>query len=124
MVFESPIQQEECTLNIYGESQVYIKEAIVDDLRVTIYGESLLEIEKGKIHEQKITAYGESKVNMLNVNNTSTRIIAYGDGDFQFNVSEKIKVTAYGEPTIAYYGNGKLNKGIVIGSATIKRLSK
>ncbi len=124
MVFESPLQQEKCTLNIYGESQVYIKEAIIDDLRIAMYGESLLEIEKGKTYQQKITAYGESTINVLNIDNAITRITAYGDGSFQFNVSEKMKITAYGEPTIVYSGAAKLNKGLVIGRATIRRLSR
>jgi len=58
IIFESPLDQEKCTLRIYGESEVLIKEAKLDDLRVAIYGESNLIIESGKILKQKITAYG------------------------------------------------------------------
>jgi len=124
LVFESPLEQQHCALKIYGESQVYINEVAIDDLRISIYGESLLEIGKGTTGQQKITAYGESSVNVLNVDNDVTRITAYGDGSFQFNVSEKMKITAYGEPTIVYSGTGKLNKGLIIGRATIKKVSR
>ena len=124
MVFNSPIEQEKCKFNIYGESQVYINKVTIDDLKVTIYGESLLEIAEGSTYQQKLTAYGESTINILNVDNDITRVTAYGDSNFQFNVSERVKITAYGEPTIAYSGKGKLSKGIFIGSATIKRLSE
>ncbi|NAS29966.1 DUF2807 domain-containing protein [Flavobacteriaceae bacterium R38] len=124
IVFEDSLQQEECILNIYGESQIYIKEVIVDNLKVAIHGESYLEIMKGEVTGQKFTVYGEGKVNASSVKSKFTRITAYGDGDFQFNASEKMKITAYGEPTIIYSGSARLSKGLVIGEATIKKVSE
>ena len=124
IVFETPLQQEKCQLRIYGESQVYINEVDIDDLRVSIYGESLLEIRKGGTYEQKFTAYGESKINVLNVESAITKITAYGDGNFQINASKMIKMTAYGEPTIIYKGDANFNKGIFIGKTSIKKLSE
>jgi hypothetical protein len=124
MTFESPLNQEKCTLRIYGESEVLIKEAKLDNLRVAIYGESNLIIESGDIAKQRITAYGSSKMRSLGVTSKEAKITAYGEGTYQFNVSEKLKVTSYGEANILYKGNPDLKKGIVIGESTIRRLSK
>ncbi len=66
ITFESPLDQEACTLRIYGESEVLIKEAKLNDLRVAIFGESHLVIDSGAIENQKITAYGSSKIRSLN----------------------------------------------------------
>ena len=52
-----------------------------------------------------------------------TRLTAYGDGTFQFNVSEHLKITSYGEATINYSGSPNLNKGIVIGETKISKVS-
>ena len=120
--FNSPLQQEKFTLRIYGESEVTIKEAILQDLRVAIYGESDLTLEKGSIKKQRITAYGESNVRSVDVQSSEAKITAYGDGTFQFNVSERLKVTSYGEANILYKGNPEIKKGIVIGDATISRI--
>lgn len=120
--FNSTLQQENFTLRIYGESEVTIKEAILQNLRVTIYGESDLTIEKGAIKKQRITAYGESNIRSGDVESSEAKITAYGDGTFQFNVSERLKVTSYGEASILYKGNPEIKKGIVIGDANISRM--
>ena len=121
-ILESPLKADKLSLNIYGESQVYINEVELDNLHVIIYGESYLEVKKGSINRQKITAYGESNVNTLEVDNISTKITAYGSGNFRFNISDKLKVTSYGEATISYKGTPTVNKGIVIGEATIENI--
>ncbi len=124
ITFESPINQKKCTFRIYGESEVLIKEAKLDDLRVAIYGESNLIIESGTITKQKITAYGSSKMRSLNVDSKEAKITAYGEGTYQLNVSDRLKVTSYGESNILYKGNPNLKKGIVIGESTIRRVSE
>ena len=120
--FTSPIEQKEVAFRIYGESQVYINKIDLNDLRVTIYGESYLEIKEGKTKSQKFTAYGESRVNALGVDNSQTKLTAYGEGDYQLNVSDRLKVTAYGEAKVRYSGNAELKKGIIIGDVSIQQL--
>ena len=124
IIFESLLNQEKCTLRIYGESEVLIKEAKLDNLRVAIYGESNLIIESGEIVKQRITAYGSSKMRSLGVESKEAKITAYGEGTYQFNVSDRLKVTSYGEANILYKGNPDLKKGIVIGESTIRRIGK
>ncbi|TYP75101.1 head GIN domain-containing protein [Aquimarina intermedia] len=121
-VFANTLDTEKLVLNIYGESQVYIKEVDLESLFVSIYGESYLDIQKGTIERQKFTAYGESKINASNVVSSETTLTAYGDGSFQLNVSKKLKITSYGEATITYAGSPELNKGIVIGESTITKV--
>ncbi len=121
-VCESPLKQDKFRLKIFGESQVSFKEVVLQSLMTTIYGESFLEIEGGVIAKQKITAYGETTVNTLDVATKETKITAYGEGSYRIAVSERLKVTAYGEATIAYSGSPEINKGIIIGDATIQKI--
>ncbi len=123
MTFQTPLIQEECKLRVYGKSEVTINAIEVEKLRVAIYGDSFLDIKKGNINKQKITAYGASTIMASNVNSQETKITAYGDGNFQFNVSEKFKVSSYGEATILYKGDAELRNGIVIGESTIRRMN-
>ena len=122
ITFKTPINQQTCKLRIYGKSEVTINTINVDKLEVSIYGDSFLKMEEGTIKNQKITAYGASNVIASDVVSKETKITAYGDGTFQFNVSEKIKVSSYGAATVLYKGDAQFKKGIIIGDSTIRKV--
>ncbi|MEO1010433.1 MAG: head GIN domain-containing protein [Bacteroidota bacterium] len=119
---ESLLDQKDFTLRIYGESQVYLAQVELNKLKATIYGTSYLEVQKGKIGYQKFTAYGESRVNSIAIENFDTKILAYGESDFRVNVTDRLKVTCYGETHITYEGSPEVERGIVIGEATIRKI--
>ncbi|MEM9142402.1 MAG: head GIN domain-containing protein [Bacteroidota bacterium] len=119
---ESPLTQKDFTLRIYGESQVYLAQVDLNKLKATMYGSSYLEVQNGTIGYQKFTAYGESNVNSLGINNYDTKILAYGESDFRIKVADRLKVTCYGETHVTYEGNPQVERGIVIGEATIRKI--
>lgn len=119
---ESAIEQDDFKLRIYGESKVYLNAVSVDKLIVSIYGASYLEIKDGVVNNQVYRAYGESEVNTLDVGNTNTKITAYGESNFRVNVSDKLKVTCYGEASINYKGEASVDKGIIIGEASVRKI--
>ena len=121
--FESPIENKLLVLNIYGSTQVHLKNVTLEEFKVSIYGESFLKIEDGEIGFQKIRAYGASSVNLLEVDSRKTKLTAYGDGSFQFNASEELKVTSYGEPTVTYKGDAKVISGLSFGEVSIVKLN-
>ncbi|WP_275315556.1 GIN domain-containing protein [Tenacibaculum bernardetii] len=117
--FKNSLSQSKCNLRIYGKSEVTVDMIKVDDLKITIYGESYLNIKKGIIDKQKITAYGSSKIIASNIKSKEIKLTAYGEGSYQFNVSDRIKVSSYGESIITYRGKADLKKGIIIGNTQI-----
>jgi Putative auto-transporter adhesin, head GIN domain len=66
--------------------------------------------------------YGESKINSLGITSNTTKIIAYGEADFQVNVSDEIKITAFGEASLAYKGNPRINRWFHIGEMQISKI--
>ncbi|HZJ20774.1 MAG TPA: head GIN domain-containing protein [Pricia sp.] len=122
IVCKSTLKGEKFNLTIYGASQVYLNKVDLGYLKTIIYGESYLELKEGTLDRHKITAYGETKVNTLGVESKSAKIIAYGEGSYRLKVSDDLKITAYGEATVAYEGNPKVNKGIIIGEATVQKI--
>jgi hypothetical protein len=122
-VCESLLELDKFILNVYGESRVILNEVKLNNLNTTIYGESYLEIKSGSIGRHKIIAYGESEVNTPIVTTKVAKITAYGEANIRLMVTDDLKVTSYGEANIAYSGNPKVNKGIVIGDATIKKIN-
>ncbi len=120
-VFQSPMQQNKLRLKVYGESQVYFNDLSLNQLNTTIYGSSSLSVNTGSINRQKTTCYGECKIDMPDVKNLDSKVTAYGEGTFDLNVSDNLKVTAYGEAIVKYKGNPYVKKGIVLGEASIIR---
>jgi len=119
---KSPIDQSKFSLSIYGESEVYFQEVKLDNMNTTVYGESIMEISSGSIGRQKITAYGETTINTEEVSTMETKITAYGEGTYRIAVDERLKVTAFGEATVEYVGSPDIDRGIIIGEATIRKI--
>lgn len=119
---DSPLDQDRFELALYGESDVLVKSADLDNLSVTLYGESSLKIKDGNIGFQKYKAYGESEVDALGITNRSAKITAFGESEFRINVSERLKVTSYGEADVQYRGNPSIDKGVVLGENSITKI--
>jgi hypothetical protein len=119
---KSPIEQSKFSLTIYGESEVYLEEVRLDTMNTTVYGESLMEISSGSIGRQKITAYGETRINTAQVSTVETKITAYGEGTYRIAAEDRLKVTCYGEATVEYVGSPDIDKGIIIGETTIRKI--
>ena len=119
---ESPLDQKSLELTLYGESDVLIKSVNLDNLKAVMYGESYLKLVEGEVNYQKYKAYGESEVNALGISNKSAKITAYGESEFMLNVTDRIKVTSYGESEINYRGNPSIDKGVVLGENSIRKM--
>ena len=119
---KSPISGDKFTLKIYGESNVTFNELNLQQMSATLYGESTLEIKAGSVKDQKYTCYGESKVNSLAINNSTSRVTAYGRAEFKLNVTDRIKITSFGEAQLHYKGNPIIDKGLHFGDMVINRI--
>ena len=120
---EGSINAETFKLKLFGSPKVIVNDINVKTLRVAMYGEAVLEIKDGMVDEQKYAVYGEVEIDTLGLENDTTKIAVYGDGNFKVNVSESLKVTAFGDASVVYNGNPSINKGIILGDATIRKMN-
>jgi hypothetical protein len=121
-LIKSPIAAEKFNLKIYGESEVVFNQVDFGELQTKLYGESKLEFKAGAINKQRYTSYGESKITSLAVKGRSAYITTYGESDFSMNVSDIIKMTAFGEARLSYKGDPEIVKGIQLGEVQIERV--
>src|SRR6266487_2648096 len=118
---KSAVDAVKFTLKIYGESEVIFNELNAQELETTIYGEASLNLKAGSIKEQKYTCYGEGHINSLSIAGSSSRIIAFGEADLRINVSDRIRITAFGDAKLHYKGNPEIVKGIHFGDMIIDK---
>lgn len=121
-LIKTPLEAGEFSLKVYGESKVTFNEVNFAKLHAVFYGESTLDIKAGTIKEQRYTSYGESVINTSAVNGRTGKITAYGEADFTMNVSDRIKVTAFGDAKLHYKGNPQIDKGLHIGDMVIDKI--
>jgi hypothetical protein len=119
---KSPINGNKFMLKIYGESNVTFNEMNLEKLAATLYGESTLEIKAGSVKDQKYTCYGEGKINSLAIDGSTSRVTAFGRANFKLNVTDRIKITSYGEAELYYKGNPAIEKGLNIGDMVINKM--
>jgi len=119
---QSPLRADQFTLRIYGESTMIFTEVHINKMHTTIYGESSLNIKAGAVSKQYYTCYGEGKINTTAIAGQEARVTAYGETEFRVNVSDRIKITAFGEAKLRYMGNPAIVKGIHIGEVDLQKL--
>ncbi|MCM4156707.1 head GIN domain-containing protein [Gramella sp. AN32] len=121
--FEDAITIEDFEMHIYGSPKVYFESITAEEFKVAIYGESYLEIKAGKVDFQRYRSYGKSEVNAIDLLSKETKIAAYGNNHLVVNVSEELKVSAFGEAKIQYRGNAKVKKGLKIGETVVQKIN-
>jgi hypothetical protein len=118
----SPLSAGHFSLTLYGESAVNFAEVHINDLHTVLYGESSVEIQSGSVNKQSYTCYGEGRVNSTAISGEEAKLTAYGEAEFHMNVSERIKITSFGEAKLRYKGNPQLVKGIHVGEVDVAKL--
>ena len=119
---KNQLKAKDFKMSLYGEAKVYFDAVDIDELTVAIYGSSYLEIGEGHVGRQVFRAYGESEVNTVGMNADETKITAYGVSNFRVNVSDRLKVTCYGETNVNYTGSAQVDRGIIIGEARVRKI--
>jgi putative autotransporter adhesin-like protein len=122
IVCEGPVNGDKFTLKIYGEPNVAFNKMNLQKLSATLYGEGTLEIKTGAIKEQKYVCYGEGKINSLAIEGNTSNLTAYGMADFKLNISDRIKITAFGDAKLHYKGNPEIDKGLHFGDMLIDKM--
>jgi hypothetical protein len=119
---QSPLYARDFTLRVYGDPKVIFTEVHITQIHTTIYGDANLDIRSGEANEQHYTAYGDGKVNATAVKGQTAKLTTFGEAEFRLNVSDWIRITAFGEAKLRYLGNPEISKGINFGGVDIRKL--
>ncbi len=120
---QSPLNTSQFNLYVYGTSRVIFTEAHIDELHTTLYGESTLEIKSGRVNKQYYTCYGEGKIKATAITGQQSKITAYGEAEFWLNVTDRIKITAFGEAKLRYIGTPNIVKGLHFGKLDVQGIN-
>ena len=72
--------------------------------------------------EQNYTCYGEGRINSIAITGSTSHITAYGEADLRINVSDRIKITAFGDAQVHYKGDPEIVKSLHIGDILVDRV--
>ncbi len=118
VLVENVIASLKFSLQIYGESEVYLEGMESSLFKAHLYGEPNLTIASGFSEEQVFRVYGEATVICDNFRGDWIRTTSFGDSDLSLN-GEEIKITALGDAKISYVGNPIIRKSLVLGDLSM-----
>jgi hypothetical protein len=119
---QSPLSAKTFSLRIYGDSRVVFTEAHFAKMYTTMYGDGSLDIRSGDINRQHYTSFGDGKVYATAIGGRSAKLTSFGESEFRMNVTDRIKITSFGEAKLCYLGNPDIVKGLHFGGVTVSRL--
>ena len=118
----SPLLARKFRLREYGETTVILTEAHINKMHGTLYGECSVDIKAGVVNRQNFTCYGEGKINTTAITGQKAKVTTFGEAEFRVNVSDLIKITAFGDAKVCYRGNPEIVKGIHFGGVDVQKL--
>jgi len=121
-VCSSPLNAVKFTVHMYGTCKLVFDSVHFGELHTTMYGASTLDINTGAVDEQYYTCYGEGKINTAAITGRAAKLTAYGEAEFNLNVSDRIKIIAFGEAKLRYKSNPEIVKGLHFGPLDMKQI--
>ena len=118
-----PLMAERFTLKAYGENTIKLASVKADYLRTSLYGGNKLQISGGKAEFQKYKLFGENKIDAQSLKSYSAIATSFGESKLKLATQDNLKVNAFGESRIEYFGDANLNKGLIFGETEIHRIN-
>lgn len=122
VIVKSPVDAVQFKLKAYGANRIDMASMDAEVLKVVSYGENEITIRAGKVSEQKYALYGTSHVDVSNMQSSYSKAKVYGESELMLHASDDLDISAFGEPTITFYGNPDVHKNIIIGEARLFRV--
>lgn len=119
----SPIEAERFTLKAYGENEIRLASIRADYLRTSLYGENELHIRGGKAEFQKYKLFGENRIDARALKSYSAIANSFGESRLKLATQDNLKVNAFGESEIEYFGDASVSKGLIFGETQIHKLN-
>jgi len=119
----SPITAERFTLKAYGENTIKLISVKADYLKTSLYGENKLFISGGKAEFQKYKLFGENKIDAQSLKSYSAIANSFGESKLKLATQDNLKVNAFGESEIEYFGDANVNKGLIFGETQIHHIN-
>ncbi|HTF17196.1 MAG TPA: DUF2807 domain-containing protein [Chryseolinea sp.] len=118
----SPILAERFTLRAYGENDIKLASVKADYMRTSLFGGNDLYIQGGKAEFQKYKLFGENKIDAQAMKSYSAIANSFGESRLKLATEDNLKVNAFGESEIEYFGDASVNKGLIFGETQIHKL--
>ncbi len=120
LVCNEVLEARKFKLKAYGTTEIELAEVKTEKFKAVMYGENSLRIDAGVTGHQKYTLYGENRIETSGVSSKTAATTVYGEGTVAMQVSDEVRLNAFGEPMIMVEGPAHLSKGLVFGRVGIR----
>lgn len=122
ITFKSDLSCPELYVSGQGNGAILFNHVNIDRLRMRLYGNFNVSSKGGKIAYQHFRMYGNAGVDFENVISKETHLVMYGNNEIFVNVTNFLKTKGFGNFSVDYKGNPKLEKGLKLGKGTLRKV--
>jgi HSP20 family molecular chaperone IbpA len=117
---ETPLNVDDFTLKIYGQSKVTLAGLETGHLFASLYGENKLAIQSGSSQTQKYRVYGENQIDTKNFTSKHISASSIGESRLNLHASDELRVTTVGESDVYNAGQGHTSKRLTLGRSNVQ----
>jgi hypothetical protein len=105
----------------YGETDLRFAYLEAATVKARLYGSNTMKILDGDAGHVSYKLFGENKIDSRGLHTVTSNTTIYGDGQVRLYATEEVRVNSFGDPNLVVSGSPTISKGIIIGSARIRR---
>jgi hypothetical protein len=118
---EGHISSKKLKIKAYGDTDIRLAYVDTKTLKARMYGDNTMKIREGEAGHVNYKLFGDNKIDSRGLQSVTSNTTIYGDGRVAMNVTEEVRFSSFGDPSLFVVGSPVISKGIIIGEADIRR---
>lgn len=118
---EGKILSRNLKVRAYGDVDVLLAYVEAKTFRARMFGDNYLNVHEGLTGHSNYRLYGDNRVDADGIQTVTSNSTIYGAGQVKLFATEEVRVNAFGDQRILISGSPNISRGVVFGSAIIKR---
>lgn len=118
---DGKISAKKIKIRAYGDTDIRLTYVEAKTVKARLYGDNTMKIREGDAGHINYKLYGNNEVDSRGLQSVTSNTTVYGDAKVTINVTEEVRVNAFGDHSLFVSGSPVISRGIIIGEADIRR---
>ena len=115
------IRQDAFVLKSYGDSEILLDSIHTYRLKLALFGDSKLYVREGIVNDVVVKTFGDQQVELANLASETSKVRVFGDSKLGLQVHDLLQLSALGDANIRFSGDPSIHRKLVLGDVSISR---
>lgn len=113
------IRQDSFVLKAFGENEIRLDSIYTQYLKLSLFGDSQLYTRVGIVNDMILKTFGDQQVNLANLAIQNSKVKVFGESELDLQVHETLRLSVMGNADIQFNGNPWVYRRLVLGEVSI-----